>query len=1184
MSKKLLSIVLCVLMVISTVSCLFTMTASAVELMGEELISNGDFSVDQNVEQSGILASSYHSVSIDTVTPTTVDSGKWYRNSSGASAKNYYDAVALRDDDGNIQKTDDVIQTKAVPSGSYPDIFAPNSQIIVDPENSNNYVARAVQALHQPVDVKGESAYTLTFKFRLAGTTEKLSSASAQTINMSLAYFANGTKTETSDGNYTAVGKISSVTTTLIPITKVNVSSKNGTTAAVNSNGNVIFTVNADKLTEWDTVTLTFSTGSRKSDTGTVFDSADYEPVLLFATNATGTASAINPKSSEAYSGYWQHAFYMDDVSLKEIYYPIGEVEFYNANGKIENANDYGDVETTISDDKVTATIKYDNESGAYRFIGWYDTDGDLYSTNETITFTAGENVKFTPRIATDNLMGSVASYESVELTDDIRYIEQQPGAGVVPNFPEGNKWGLISYSGYHTYDAKNAIYQSGTFDEAAVLKTDGSTVVQTYGYRGTSGATWETYSKRISVIGNENARSGYRALALTSVNNVPVALGISVNPNTKYTLTYYVKDSDTTVTENNFGSAIFSSINLGGTLTGSNLNSSIKTSSGTYVRVCDGIQNGTQISGTNCAEFMFSKTFISDVSAIGWTKIQHTFETKTHTKVYLVHSNNAGSVLYIDDFVLVEESKNTETLEVKFEDQYGNEITAANESATAEILDNYDGSVTATVDYDRDSGAYVFKGWYEDGKCVSVKENYIYEKDTHSDLTAVITSRNLISDVSGSFEGYTAGEYLSASEDRAKTIASTTTEPGQGEWIYSKNNGGYYGALKAGTFYDANGNKYTQTTAKELEDVTGASAIVDNTVAHSGENSLKLSCNYRSLVMPIDVKPNTDYSVSYYLLGTLHGNTKYAEEIKHTGIATTVNIGQGTTPVAEDEANASVASELKEAVGNFPSAIALARASYIANDGETWNKIELSFNSGDFSRVWLVVAPSYGESYYIDDIVLTQSVTSYNGTAIRAESDSKPQAMRNKFAISDDLIANGVEDADGNVWSVAEYGSIAIRTDYLNGEALKVDGEYLYGGKTRTPVKGVAYNKASGVNKIFEKDTTNNTTVFTAALTNIGKTQNSDAINYKVWNNNYSIRNYIILEKDGVQVTVYDETTVEASIYAVMNAILSTEITDDMTDERKKQIEADQAIVNSILTDGSDAKVYYDKYYSVVE
>lgn len=192
------------------------------------------------------------------------------------------------------------------------------------------------------------------------------------------------------------------------------------------------------------------------------------------------------------------------------------------------------------------------------------------------------------------------------------------------------------------------------------------------------------------------------------------------------------------------------------------------------------------------------------------------------------------------------------------------------------------------------------------------------------------------------------------------------------------------------------------------------------------------------------------------------------------------------------------------------------------------WQKITASFTPVTDTTAVFAFRPNAAGTVYIDQIKVTsaenaiadvQAAISEVGTAIRT---SGIQALRFKTSIN----KSAFENLYFGTYEMVEYGSIAIKTSYLNGEEL-VEGSYLQadGTTVRNTVKGAAYIKGQK-NVIFAD--TGTAIHYTAALTGISQTN---------YNTAYSVRAYAVLARpDGSTFTVYDDATRSTTIYTIAN------------------------------------------------
>lgn len=198
------------------------------------------------------------------------------------------------------------------------------------------------------------------------------------------------------------------------------------------------------------------------------------------------------------------------------------------------------------------------------------------------------------------------------------------------------------------------------------------------------------------------------------------------------------------------------------------------------------------------------------------------------------------------------------------------------------------------------------------------------------------------------------------------------------------------------------------------------------------------------------------------------------------------------------------------------------------AEGNAIWQKITVSFKPTADTTACLAIRPNATGTVYIDQIKLTsaenavddvQAALSEVGCAIRT---SGTQALRFKTSID----KSAIENLYFGTYELVEYGSVAIKTAYLNGQEL-VEGSYTQtdGVTVKNSAKGVAYIK--GEKNIVFADT--GTAIhYTAALVGIAQSN---------FNTSYSVRAYAVLARpDGSTFTVYDDTTRNATIYGIAN------------------------------------------------
>lgn len=209
--------------------------------------------------------------------------------------------------------------------------------------------------------------------------------------------------------------------------------------------------------------------------------------------------------------------------------------------------------------------------------------------------------------------------------------------------------------------------------------------------------------------------------------------------------------------------------------------------------------------------------------------------------------------------------------------------------------------------------------------------------------------------------------------------------------------------------------------------------------------------------------------------------------------------------------------------------------ASYTPSSGD-FGKNTLSSNGLDVSKsvtvsttftakttddIYLNVRLNGLGTYYLDDVVITEKNSNVDlkdliktnaleskGTAIRTVGK---QGMRQKTNIDKALLTTN------NPYGarIIEYGTIAIKSEYLRDSDLTIDGIYDYGEFAYAAKVGVAYSFMDKIDLVFDEKQTS--LDFTGVLINIPE-QN--------WNISYASRAYIkYLLADGTEGIVYGDT-----------------------------------------------------------
>lgn len=167
--------------------------------------------------------------------------------------------------------------------------------------------------------------------------------------------------------------------------------------------------------------------------------------------------------------------------------------------------------------------------------------------------------------------------------------------------------------------------------------------------------------------------------------------------------------------------------------------------------------------------------------------------------------------------------------------------------------------------------------------------------------------------------------------------------------------------------------------------------------------------------------------------------------------------------------------------------------------------------------------------TYYVDDVKLTENSANVDvkdlistntlttkGTAIRTVGR---QGMRHKTTVDKALLT--AQNPYGV--RVTEYGTVAIKTEELNGNQLVLNGKYVAGNNSYQAKTGVAYSLSDKKELIFENRKTS--LDFTGVLVNVAKEN---------WNTDYTVRAYAkYLDKDGNDVVVYGESA-DIAVYPI--------------------------------------------------
>ena len=313
---------------------------------------------------------------------------------------------------------------------------------------------------------------------------------------------------------------------------------------------------------------------------------------------------------------------------------------------------------------------------------------------------------------------------------------------------------------------------------------------------------------------------------------------------------------------------------------------------------------------------------------------------------------------------------------------------------------------------------------------------------------------------------------------------------------------------------------------------------VTENTDAayiKDGDSSLNFSCISQRGAAEFEVEQNKNYTISFkYYSDSLNAAGTYI--LSQVAVMTP----NGAVGYMSEDNLSYVSSDLSY-TGPYSEMETNSNSTAVTETG--WHDFEIGFNSGSHTklalRILFAASPVYVDCIELNELSVNDGgvveITSNKGQSIRT---SEPMGLRFKSNIKKSLIESGVEG-----FKVVEFGSVAIRTAVLGEAELTLGSKgNNESGYEIAAKKGTAY-KNDGTNLIFaEYDDSYD---FTAVLINIGL-QSNGRTDYGFFAQEYSVRTYAVLERAGVQITVYDDETVNASVFDVMKAILNGGQSDD--------------------------------------
>lgn len=349
---------------------------------------------------------------------------------------------------------------------------------------------------------------------------------------------------------------------------------------------------------------------------------------------------------------------------------------------------------------------------------------------------------------------------------------------------------------------------------------------------------------------------------------------------------------------------------------------------------------------------------------------------------------------------------------------------------------------VTATVNYDTTSGAYQFRGWFdEDNVLVSTDPTITFTATTDKVYTPRIISKNLIE--SASFEGYAVGDDLQ--------VASNTTPPSADKWGFMKN-AGYYGATFADTVVGVDGTVYTVSASGSSG--THASPVVTTAEAHTGNQAMAITANWPA-IRAFSVAKNTNYTLSFWYRS---GDTA---AITGAAIVTTYNWGTNGKPTYVDadknvKSLSAVQTSLANDMYNNPRIVTKVGGNITgATYADGWKQVSYAFNSADLETLYLLIKGN-SQTLYIDDITLVNNDATDDSYALETKLvDTKGNAVTNANIYAK---ASAFDYGDGV--SVASVAYDATSGGYAfagwvdaDGKVLSTDERYLFATAGEKPI-----------------------------------------------------------------------------------------------------------------------------------
>jgi len=233
--------------------------------------------------------------------------------------------------------------------------------------------------------------------------------------------------------------------------------------------------------------------------------------------------------------------------------------------------------------------------------------------------------------------------------------------------------------------------------------------------------------------------------------------------------------------------------------------------------------------------------------------------------------------------------------------------------------------------------------------------------------------------------------------------------------------------------------------------------------------------------------------------------------------------------------------------------------------------KVKATFTAHETADIYFNSRLNGLGTYYLDNFEIFEDITNLDnvslakenglsslGTAIRTEGK---QGMRHKTEINKRLLT---ADMYYGI-RLVEYGTIALKTDFLGESELVFNGEYDNAGVLHGVKKGVAYSFEDKKDLIFEENQT--TIKFTGVLTNIAKEN---------WVSDYTARAYFkYIDKQGNTDIIYIDPA-EIAVYHIAKTAYSAKNSNNEFAESDKVREY---LYNNIISEFTDKSInVYEK------